>query len=1454
MIFMKRRTIFRRLTAICATIAIMVGAVPVFASNAVPVARYVSANTAKMNWEVNNPFPLSSTTLSSGETALLNDGSSIYPSEAYLQMNPVSDGRVIFDFDFEADRLMEDMSFRFLNSETVVTGIISDASGHLYLEEPNGAFRQLCNYSANQRYNIKMVLDMTANTVVLVQINGETCEQNRPFVTSNLSINGFSARTTEAAQGMVAIKDFYADKDYYVYDDFINPAGTIPDDWTYSGSCTLHAKNATTHDKNDVCLGANSTIYKTIPQVSGSLTFAINVLQPAKGGSFAITLWGGSSKVSEITSDGTYYYRYSTSGTTKTFAEFAANVYNNIRLDLNTETKKADVYFNNVMVKNGIPFNESVRYVDKISITTESGCNPVYIDDVMLSDTRVYEADYPTIDTIPEKKSGTPLVSMEVCPMWTQGQHYGWDYINQASDKRKSVLGYYDEANPESIDWMIKYMKEHGVDYMNICMYPPTMSDDEAIITQPTDKSVRCTGFINSYLNSRYKDQINFAIFLELNSLKSFGSDYYDDFFEVLLPHYIEMYLKNPQYQKINGRPILGIYALEVFKDIMDTGNKAQGSTRDARIKNGIQRIRDICIASGVGNPYLVANQSFQYVAPAADYGFDAVTAYNYSVTSDFSVQKRVMENALAKSNEKGIDFIPAIMPCCNHVAWRTRAGFAYTGEEFTSQLNWINNTLISGYTPSNSGGTKIVNMAVWDEYGEGQILAPTEGNGFMYLDSIRSAFTNGGSHTDAVPNAAQKARINNMYAQDRKVNNVLYEIGDEDERHNVGVIREVYFDKVEREIENGIPGTVVKKFDFKNSEDADKVSAAYQIGSDGEYIAADTVSAITKSSQGIVVTPASIVSDNTTVRPTITISDVGGIDAHNITYIKIRMKKNPTATSGAVYWTSNFYSKPSTGRAVFFDEYSGSSSSFADYYVPVYESAAWAGYIDSIDIALGNVSDTSTDFVIDSVELLADTSIDDGFKVVTKNQTATVSDGFDLTKSEVMVPLYQVGYILGAKSINMYASEGKYVVKYGNLTADFTLGSLQANVEGYTVSLTQAPYRASDNVTDTVYIPITLLEKIFYNLDIEYDTESKTLTAVPDVPDSDRVIKDVTFDTAGDMIRALHVTVLKNSSDGILKVLSTSSDPQLYVNNGTLDSSEVKNIEVRLWSDTATQMELFFKTDQDDVWNGSKRAFAVVKQGYNVIEIDTGSIDTWQDNITEIRIDPSTAEGVTTVLDSVAFLTEKIVTPDPVIPPVIPEKNAYKPYYTLNKGQVISVYGKVEERSLIGKFVTVLLLDKNTDIENLLPTDIKNIAQCRVESDGKYKVVFSCPNNVSPSDCVIYTRVGTRKITESETTAYMSINEFIDYSASITQNANNAEITVTVSDPYGFNASEYTFQPIMAFYDNSGNLTGIKVAEINTTSASETIPAGADKMKAFVWESINVPIPLYSSQSENIE
>ncbi len=1359
----------------------------------------------------------------------LVDDSSKYPSEAHLAMSDFSSGILNVLFDFKTDVAMNDTILGFYDNTDMVFGL-KTVDGYIYLCGSGTESTRLCAFAPNTTYIVKADLDMDNDKVKSVQVNGVTYATDAALVKNGATINSFLIKTTEEATGVVLNENFYADANYIVREEFSGSRSAVGDDWTVSEGCSVHKKNNLWNDKYDLSINASSaqaTAEKSFDAVSGKIAFDISFLQPDKGGSFEVALYGSDNKAVAVTSDGSYLYSGSAKNTTDQIAKFPENVYSHIRVVANTGSKTADIYFNERLVKSAVPFEAQVEQLDKIKVIAEAGCKPLYVDDIFVSFVQDYPSDYPVIENVPAKTSGAPLVSMQVCPMWTQGQHYGWDFIKNSSDYRQPILGYYDETSTEMMDWTIKYMKEHGVDFMNICVYPNDPEDSTQVVTPATNTSTRNSGFINAYLNSRYCDQMNFAIFFEANGLASYGNEYYDDFFESVLPQYIEMYFSHPQYQKIDGRPVFGIYSISQFADMLDTGRWQDGILKTIRIQNGIKKIRSMCKEAGVGDPYIVAHQSYKYISDAADYGFDAVTAYGYSVDSNYTVQKKTMEDAIAKCKSEGIDFLASVEPMCDNAAWRTKAGFMHTGEQTEEIIAWVNNTLTSGYTPS-KGKTKVINFATWDEYGEGHIMAPTVGNGFAYLDAIRSTTTDGGSHTDAIPTEEQKARFTRMYNQDRKVKDVYFTTEDD-----VPLNHQVYNLRTENTGVREIPGAVKKTWNLKLGHDENAVELK------------SGISKLTKTESGIVVTPDSgVLSTDLWVNPKITITDTEGIDLSDVSYIKLRVKRNSAAYGGFVSWTSNFYDEISMGRNVYFNY--GNTSDVEDIYVPMYRSPAWAGTLKTLEISLGFTT-SNEPYTVESVSLLQDLSVAQKPKVVTNNQTAVLEDNFRVIDSTVMVPINQVAKIVGIDKFNVYNSTNSYLLQYGGLKAMFTLGENTADVNGQTVELEQPAFKVSDAVNDTVYIPLSLFKTIFYDNAIEYYSNSNSLYALKNVPQKSKEIYTINGDSFS---RKVSLAVEKNS-DGKIIAQATTKDPQLAYGGLSVSAEDVNIIEIRMFSDTNTKFEMFFRKDTDTEWNNAKRVSGSVQKGYNILTIETKDIETWSDTITDIRFDPVTDASILLCVDSFSLMSdvsdevklpEVEVEPEPE-PEPDPDYN-FKPIHTLSVERNVSVFGKTDTE-FAGKTVSVLLLDKDADIKNITAGDVLYLNECKVGSDGRYSIEFMCPSTLDLDNCKVFAKVGKREVTKSIITAVSKVSDVIDYSVALDVSGNIATLIANPEDVYGFDAPHCEYNMIFAGYDSSDRALQVVIGEKNERTMEIPLADGVTNVKAFLLRNVIQFIPL---------
>ena len=153
--------------------------------------------------------------------------------------------------------------------------------------------------------------------------------------------------------------------------------------------------------------------------------------------------------------------------------------------------------------------------------------------------------------------TGKDILSMQVCTLWREGIHLGWSAIDtEETMDAKTLLGWYDEGDPEAADWEIKYAAEHGINNFMYCWYRPDTGGGPIKETNLDDQ------MWEGYFNAEYKELLNFSIMFTNHSPTRIYSE--QDMLENLMPYWIETFFKNPNYLKTSdNKPILYIYQVD---------------------------------------------------------------------------------------------------------------------------------------------------------------------------------------------------------------------------------------------------------------------------------------------------------------------------------------------------------------------------------------------------------------------------------------------------------------------------------------------------------------------------------------------------------------------------------------------------------------------------------------------------------------------------------------------------------------------------------------------------------------------------------------------------------------------------------------------------------------------------------------------------------------------------
>ncbi len=250
----------------------------------------------------------------------------------------------------------------------------------------------------------------------------------------------------------------------------------------------------------------------------------------------------------------------------------------------------------------------------------------------------------------------------------------------------------------------------------------------------------------------------------------------YNDLVENLMPYWIEVFFKNPNYQKTaDGRPIFYVYNYSNFMQAIGDVNQ-DGSLNTADVKVATDKMREMCVEAGLPGVYLAAEDrasSASVVRSIENCGFDALFAYTfstgtYNVSDDqtlSSAKNILLSQKGAVQNEETFSVIPNISKSWDTRGWteygfgNASAPYMYDLEHYRQFALWVKN--VYGGAVIDDQGTKMVMLDNWNEYSEGHWLLPTYGTPaykdgrytYGYLDILREVFGIGDfEHTDYMP------------------------------------------------------------------------------------------------------------------------------------------------------------------------------------------------------------------------------------------------------------------------------------------------------------------------------------------------------------------------------------------------------------------------------------------------------------------------------------------------------------------------------------------------------------------------------------------------------------------------------------------------------------------------------------------------------------------------------
>ncbi len=681
-------------------------------------------------WVLDNRGGVPRTSIEGGYGSLA-DISETEGTAMIREFNKITTGVITLENTVSLTAGFDGFSLEYRNDKDELVYQLITIDGAWKLLGPDGSYTTLMENAKELTgftFNISVDLDNNRSTTIINKQNYGTY----PLATTGEDTNllNFRFATSEESTAVASFGTMKMTANYAVNNDFAwYTDGTLPFDWVGTNAV----------NNSGMLNITEGSASKYFNPVSGTV-IANAEFNLTEGQSISFAMKSGEKTIVNFTSDENNFY----ANGVKVYDNYLHNFWYRIRLEARTLENKAVIWVNGREVAE-VDLADATTSIDNICLSNSSA-SAVNFDNVSVFE-KIYHEDY-----VPEpvKPAGEEkyTVGINVCSLWRNGTHFGWACISPYDDA-EPILGYYDEGVPETADWEIKYMVEHGIDFQAFCWYA---ENSNSPIKEPRNAAQLHDG----YMYAEYSDAMKYCLIWEAaNAARPKDMNAWKQYF---VPYFMENYFKDPRYMSIDNQLVLIVFG---------SSNLPSSFGSETGVKEAFDYLEEQVKTLGYDGMIFLANGSSTNSLAAM--GFDGSCAYNWG-NAGYQVSVN-QNNILASAKNTSMYTVPTISVGFNSIPWHGIRYPMMTPEDYETAHTWVRDEYLPEYAEEGTWQENFVMLSTWNEYGEGTYIMPSNGNGgFGYLDALRTVYTDEepDESLNLVPTAAQKERINHLYPQYR--------------------------------------------------------------------------------------------------------------------------------------------------------------------------------------------------------------------------------------------------------------------------------------------------------------------------------------------------------------------------------------------------------------------------------------------------------------------------------------------------------------------------------------------------------------------------------------------------------------------------------------------------------------------------------------------------------------